>query len=29
VHDPIVTGTTKDGKLFANVTTEISGLDIY
>jgi len=28
-YDPIVTGTMKDGKLYANVTTEISGLDIY
>jgi hexosaminidase len=28
-YDAIVTGTVKDGKLYANVTTEINGLDIY
>ena len=28
-YDAIVTGSMKDGKLFANITTEIKGLDIY
>jgi hexosaminidase len=28
-YDAIVTGMMKDGKLFANITTEINGLDIY
>jgi hexosaminidase len=28
-YDAIVTGAMKDGKLYANITTEISGLDIY